>query len=428
MLIREITDKQFGQQITVEGWVYQLREHGKIAFYTLRDGSGYLQACLKKNVLGDDQFNNALAINREASVKVVGTLREDSRAPNGMELSVDEVEVINPSHPDIDKVVTHDSGPDVQLDYRHLVFRGKKSTILMQYRSNLMKYFREFFYSKGAVEITPPTIVSTVGEAGAELFHMDYYGNEAFLTQSSQFYLESAIFAHRNVFCIMPSYRAEKSRTRRHLAEYTHLEGEYAFMGFEELLDWMEEMMVYVIDQTIKNDQEVLETFEVDIKPLERPFARVTYKEAIELLKKLGHEIEEGEHISDKPERDLVDHFGRPTYLTHFPVEQKTFYHKIDPSNPEVSLSADLLVPGMGELIGSGERETNYENILKRMVAENMAQELIDQYNWYSDLRKYGSVPHSGFGLGIERFLVWLLNVHIRETVLFPRLLNRFTP
>ncbi len=419
-----------GDEIRVAGWVWQIRKQGKIVFIELFDGTTHktLQLTVKKNNLVSPDFVEVSSLYRGASIVAKGILKEDQRAKYGFEMAVTEVEIIHPSKEEYDQLVPPDAGPDVKLNKRHILIRGPKTSSILRIRAKVLQYSREFFTQRGAVEVTPPTIVEAQAEGGAELFEIQYFDRKAYLTQSSQLYLETAIFSLRDVFCVLPSYRAEKSRTRRHLTEYTHVEGEYAFMDFEGLLDYLEDYIIFVLTKLKENDQEILDLFERDLEIPKKPFPRVTYKEALKILEEKGIHIEYGEDISDAPERELVAHFEVPIILYEFPTHMKPFYHKINDKNPEVTNSADFIFPGLGEVIGSGERETDIESMLERMAKMDPPLNP-DEYYWYMDLRKYGSVPHSGFGLGLERFVQWILGLdHIREATLYPRLLNRASP
>ncbi len=423
-------DKHVGKEIVIAGWIWQIRKQGKLIFIEMFDGSTYktLQLTVKKNVLESPDFSDVAGLYRGASLFAKGELKEDKRAKYGFELLVKTIEILHPSAEEFDQLVPPDAGADTKLSKRHIVIRGPRTSSILRLRAKVLQYSREFFNSRGAVEVTPPTIVEAQAEGGAELFEIQYFNRKAYLTQSSQLYLETAIFSLRDVFCILPSYRAEKSRTRRHLTEYTHVEGEYAFMDFEGLLDYLEDYIIYVLKKVKENDKELLDLFGRNLEIPTKPFPRVTYKEALEILKEKGIEIEYGEDISDAPERTLVEHFGVPIILCHFPTKMKPFYHKINEKNPEVTNSADFIFPGLGEIIGSGERETDIESMLERMKSMDPPLNP-DDYYWYMDLRKYGSVPHSGFGLGLERFVQWILGLdHIREATLYPRMLNRISP
>ncbi len=416
--------------VELEGWVWQFRKQGKLAFVELFDGSTWkiVQVTLKKNKLPENKFDLIDEIYRGAALRIKGQLKADGRAPHGIEVLAEDMDVIHPSNEEFDQQVPQDAGVDVRLNKRHIVIRSPKTSAILKLRSHILKYTRDYFYSRGAEEVTPPTIVEAQAEGGAELFEIKYFDRKAYLTQSSQLYLEAAIFSLGNVFCILPSYRAEKSRTRRHLTEYTHIEGEYAFMDFEGLKEYLEDYIIYLMEQIKENDSDILELFGKTLEVPSKPFPRVSYKEAIEKLKELGHDIPYGTDISDAPERDLVNHYGVPIILEHFPTDMKPFYHKINEDDPSITNSADFIFPNLGEIIGCGERETDIDSMLDRMAKMDPPVNP-EEYYWYMDLRRYGSIPHSGFGLGLERFLVWILDLdHIRDATLFPRLMNRVSP
>ncbi len=422
--------ENFGREVCVEGWIWQKRTQGKLIFIEFFDGSTFktLQLTIKKNSLKSPHFDSLKNLYRGASLKATGKVKEDPRAKYNMEMSVVELEIFDTSTEDYDQLLPEGAGIETQLNKRHLVIRGPKTSAILRLRSHIVQYFREFFYSRNAEEVTPPTIVEAQAEGGSELFEIKYFKDKAYLTQSSQLYLETAIFSLRDVFCILPSFRAEKSRTRRHLTEYTHIEGEYAFMDFAGLKEYLEDLIIFVLNKVKQNDQEILDFFEIDLKVPQKPFPRVSYSEALEILQMKGITVKFGEDISDAPERELVNHFGVPIILEQFPVSMKPFYHKINLEKPEVTNSADFIFPNLGEVIGCGERETDLESMKDRM---NKMDPPVDQddYYWYLDLRRYGSVPHSGFGLGLERFVQWVLNLeHIRDTTLYPRTINRISP
>ena len=419
-------DQYLDQDVELKGWVYQKRVHGKIGFIELRDGTGFLQIVVREEVVGLESFQQFKAIYRESSVILQGTIKHQKRNKNLIEMIAHTLIVIHPSKPEIDQEVQADSSPDILLDKRHLVFRGERSSNILKCRSKIIGYFHDFMRSRNIYHVTPPTIVSTFCEGGSDLFKVDYFKKKAFLTQSSQLYLESAIFSLGNVYSILPSYRAEKSRTPRHIAEYTHLEVELSFAHFDDLLDFIEDMIIFVIKKARKEfDSHEVGTWELPAVP-EKPFIRMTYREAINWLNE--HDIVSGDDvdITALHERKITEALQRPIFLTHFPSTKKPFYHKRDPEDSTQTLSVDLLLPVLGEVVGGGERSIDLDNMLRLMKEEDAP---IEDYYWYTDLRKYGSVPHVGFGLGIERFVQWLLSLeHIRETVMFPRTFGRVTP
>ena len=422
---------RIGDQVKLRGWLHHVRRQGKLNFLVIRDPTGYIQSIVKPTS-GEAAFDVAQKLTRETAVIAEGVVKEDKRAPyNGLELQITAIEpVISYALPELEHEIRPDSGVQVLLDKRHLVLRGEQASQIMRFRDLITRSFREFFFLQEFVEVTPSTIVQTQVEGGSTLFAFDYFEQEAFLTQSSQLYLETVLPSLGNVFCVLPSFRAEKSRTRRHLTEYTHIEAEMPWFDFEDLLEFMEDMIIHVYKTAI--DIPILKSFNEDVTLPEKPFERVSYDKALELLKEYeikgetGKYLEYGDDITEGPERMLVDKIGKPTFLTHFPVGMKPFYMKINKDNPEVMNAADLLLPNVGEIIGASQREDDYDALLGRMKEEGLDP---TPYYWYLDQRKYGTVPHSGFGLGLERTIQALLDLdHIREACLYPRLINRATP
>ncbi|OLS25935.1 MAG: Asparagine--tRNA ligase [Candidatus Heimdallarchaeota archaeon LC_3] len=420
-------------EVSIRGWLQNIRKMGKKLFLDIRDGTGYIQGVISPQNYKGDNFDEVSGLFRESSVIVTGSLKQDKRAPFiGIELQATKVEIIGVSSPDIESEYRPDSNPDVLMDKRHLVIRGQGTSNILRFRSILTQAFRNFFFNRGSFEVHPPTLVQTQVEGGSTLFKFKYFDQIGYLTQSSQLYLETVIFALKDVFCVMPSYRAEKSRTRRHLTEYTHIEWEGAFIEFEDLLNLLENMVRFIVKETKEKAGDIIKERNPDFHLDDKPFIRITYSDAIkmlnekEIVKEDGSAYEYGDEITERPERQLVDALKHPVFLTKFPAEQKAFYMKRDSEDKDLTLSVDLLVPNVGEVIGGSVREDDLETLIKRFEAEGLDT---NPYYWYLDLRKYGSVPHSGFGLGLERCLVWILGLdHIRESCLFPRLQNRITP
>lgn len=420
-----------GDEAWVRGWLHHVRRQGKLIFLVIRDPTGFVQAVVKP-LIGEEKFKIAEKLTRETAVIAKGVIKEDKRAPyNNLELQLTTINpVISNASPELEYEIRPDSGPQVMLDKRHLVLRGEQASDIMRFRDQVTRSFREFFFSRDFIEVTPSTIVQTQVEGGSTLFSFKYFEKEAYLTQSSQLYLETVLPSLGNVFCVLPSFRAEKSRTRRHLTEYTHIEAEMPWFEFEDYLDFTEDMIIHIY--TKAKESPILSKFNQTLEIPSKPFERVSYEKTIELLREYGLKgetgkfLEYGNDITEGPERALVDRIGKPTFLTHFPTGMKPFYMKVNEKNPEIMNAADLLLPNVGEIIGGSQREDDLEVLLERMKEEGLDPK---PYYWYIDQRKYGTVPHSGFGLGLERTVQAMLNLdHIREACLYPRLINRATP
>ncbi|KAJ3252944.1 hypothetical protein HDU77_004851 [Chytriomyces hyalinus] len=431
--------KHRGSRIIVNGWVHNLRVQGKdMMFLVLRDGTGLMQ-CLMKGRLCHTY--DALTLTRESTVKVYGKLNEvpeGKKAPGGHELVVDYWEIIGKApagEENYENQFNEESNPEVLYNLRHLVIRENKASSILKMRSLVIKAFRSHFESKGVTEITPPLMVQTQVEGGATLFGFKYYGEDAYLTQSSQLYLETTLPSVGDSFCIAESFRAENSHTRRHLSQFSHCEAEYAFIDFDELLQNIEDMICGVVD-AVMNDPlgaQIMKELNPDFKPPSRPFKRMPYTDAIAWLnerniinEKTGKPFEFGEDIPESPERRMTDTINEPIFLCKFPVEIKSFYMKRCDDDRRLTDSVDVLMPGVGEIVGGSMRISDFQELMDAYKREGIDA---DPYYWFTDQRKYGTCEHGGFGLGVERFIAWLLNCYsVRETCWYPRFPGRCQP
>ncbi len=418
-----------GKEVSIRGWIHRKRTAGKMLFIVLRDASGVMQCAVKQDKVDANGWENAGKALIESSVEVKGIVKKDERAPGGYELEAAKFGVTNFSEifP-----ISKDQSTEFLLDVRHLWLRSQKLTNVMKARDFAQRYFRDFFQTQGFWEVTPPIITKSGCEGGSTLFELDYFGEKAYLTQSGQLYLEAFITALEKAYIFAPSFRAEPSRTVKHLTEYWHLEMEAAYYGNEENIKFQEEMVSYVCQKIAKGHPGLLQFFgrdPADLLAIKPPFDRLDYDDAIAFLQKKGIKKEWGDDFGAEDEQALTGHLKRPIFITGYPKKIKAFYMKLDPKNPEKVLCDDLLAPeGHGEIIGGSERIWELDELLRRMKEQDPPLDEKD-YKWYVDLRRYGSVPHSGFGLGMERFVKWILNLdHIRDAIPFPRVINRCYP
>ena len=414
--------KHLAKEISIKGWVYRKRESKDIIFIIVRDSSGIVQCIIKDD---HPDFEKAKDLTIESSLKVSGIAHEDKRSPTGYELKISKLE---PVHIAETFPITKDQSAELLLDLRHLWVRSQKLTSVFKIRSDVFGLIHEFFRSHGFYEIQSPSVVSSACEGGSSLFKLDYFGQKAYLTQSWQLYAEAIMFSLEKIYCIAPSFRAEKSRTRRHLAEYWHAEAEMAWFDHEENMKLQEELISYICQNLAKrraDDLKVLGRDPDDLLKIKPPFDRMTYDDAIKRLQKKGAKINHGDDLGADEERALTEDLKKPVFLVSFPKEMKAFYMKWDPKS-KFALGDDMLAPEGCEIICGSERETDNKKLIELIKKQGGKPE---DYSWYLDLRKYGSVPHAGFGLGIERLIMWLCKLdHIRDAIAFPRMINRVYP
>ena len=426
--------KSGDDRVRVFGWVHSIRRHGQIMFITLRDGTGYIQCVLEGKLT---QTTAALTINVEATAMIVGKVHDEARAPGGKELSADYWEMIGNAPNDFDSIVRKDANPDLLLDNRHLVLRTEKAAMIMQLRDHMTRIIRNHFFDHDCTEVFCPCIVQTQCEGGATLFSFDFYGEPAYLTQSSQLYLETCCPSMGDVFCIEPSFRAEKSKTPRHLCEFTHIEAEYPFIDFNELMSRIEDLVIAIVNGLLESPRfgDFIRKVTPELKPLKKPFKKITHKEALNFCREhnipkdpenLDDKWKDDDDIPELAERTLVDKIGEPVFMTKFPAHIKAFYMKKCPEDDTLTESCDLLVPGVGEIVGGSMRLECYEELMAAYLANDLDPK---PYYWYVDQRKYGHFPHGGFGLGTERLIRWICSLpHIRDSCLYPRMMKRATP
>ncbi|HUI24877.1 MAG TPA: asparagine--tRNA ligase [Candidatus Kryptonia bacterium] len=417
-----------GQEVTLCGWLYNKRSSGKLHFLQVRDGTGVLQCVVFKNDVSPEQFTLADHLTQESSLVVTGTIRADARAPLGFELSVRELQLVQRAqeYP----ITPKEHGVAFLLDHRHLWLRSARQHAILRVRSEIVRACRDYFDGKGFTLLDAPIFTPAACEGTSTLFETAYFDDKAYLTQSGQLYVEAGAMAFGKVYCFGPTFRAEKSKTRRHLTEFWMIEPEVAFMDLAGDMDLAEDFVVYVVQRTLANRSRELETLERDLAPLARaqkPFPRITYAEAIALLKSKNFPLEWGADLGGDEETALASAFDRPVMVHRYPAANKAFYMKGDPADSRVALCVDVLAPeGYGEIIGGGQREDDLGVLTRKIEQHGLPMEA---FSWYLDLRRYGSVPHAGFGMGIERVVAWMCGLHhVRETIPFPRMLERLRP
>ncbi|WP_084171040.1 asparagine--tRNA ligase [Desulfofalx alkaliphila] len=426
VLIKNLMN-HLGEEVVVNGWLYNKRGSGKIQFLIIRDGSGITQGVVTK-AERPELFEKAKEITQESSIQVTGVVQQNTKSPGGYELQLMNIEVVSMAEKYPISLKKH--GVDFLADRRHLWIRTPRQSAILRIRSEVEMAVREFFYQRDFIQADSPIITPAACEGTTTLFEIDYHGEKAYLSQSGQLYLEAAAMALGRVYCFGPTFRAEKSKTRRHLLEFWMIEAEAAFMDFEENLKLQEEMVYHIIQRVLERRKADLITLGRDITKLEAvklPFPRISYTEAVEILNKEGHQFTWGDDFGAPDETLISNKYDSPVFIHRFPTDIKAFYMKPDPQDGKVVLGADLLAPeGYGEIIGGGQRIDDIQLLEQRLEEHKLPREA---FEWYLDLRLYGSVPHSGFGLGLERTIAWICGLeHVRESIPFPRTLHRLYP
>ena len=426
--IKEIAEHA-GQSVTVRGWLHNRRSSGKIHFLTVRDGTGFIQAVMSKKTVDEEVFLQTGHLGQETAIEIDGQVRADSRAPGGYELDVSVLRLVGQTR---DYPITpKEHGVDFLLDRRHLWIRSERQQAILRTRHTVINAVRDFFNTRGFILADTPIFTPAACEGTTSLFTVPYFDHAtAYLTQSGQLYNEANAMALGRVYCFGPTFRAEKSKTRRHLTEFWMVEPEMAYASLEDAIVLAEALVTSVVARVLDERAHELEVLERDLGPLESvqaPFPRISYGEAIDLLMAAGRPVKFGDDFGGPDETLLAERFDRPVAVHRFPSAAKAFYMKPDPERPELSLSVDILAPeGYGEIIGGGQRLDDLDLLLQRIIDHDLPQEM---FEWYLDLRRYGNVPHSGFGMGIERVVAWLCGLeHVRETIPYPRMLYRLTP
>lgn len=420
--------KHADQEVKIKGWLYNKRSSGKLWFLQVRDGSGHIQAVAFKGDVSEEVFQRCEKVTQESAIIVTGKVSEDKRAPSGYELQMKDVQIVHlaEEYP----ISPKEHGSTFLLDHRHLWLRSSKQNAILRIRHEVIRACRDFFDSRGFVLIDAPIFTPNACEGTTTLFETEYFGSKAYLTQSGQLYMEAGAMAFGKVYCFGPTFRAEKSKTRRHLTEFWMIEPEVAYLDLDGDMDLAEDFIAYIVQSVLENRRAELELIERDIAPLEKvtkPFPRISYDAAVDILKKKNIEFEYGNDFGAPDETAISDEFDKPLLVHRYPAQLKAFYMKNDPEQPDKALCVDMLAPeGYGEIIGGGQREDDLETLEQKIIEHDLPKQA---FEWFLDLRRYGSVPHSGFGLGIERAVTWICGLdHLRETIPFPRLINRLNP
>ncbi len=417
-----------GGEVTVRGWLRSRRDKGKLHFLTIRDGTGDLQAVVSKSAVGEAQFELSSQLTQESSCVVTGALRQDSRAPGGYELDVMQIEIVQLAEPFPIQPKEHGTG--FLMEHRHLWLRSSRQHAILRVRHEIVRACRNFFDERGFVLVDAPIFTPNACEGTTTLFQTQYFDETAYLTQSGQLYSEATAAALGKVYCFGPTFRAEKSKTRRHLMEFWMVEPEVAFAELSDMMTLAEEFLTSIVERVLTDRMAELRILERNIAPLEKvkaPFPRITYEEGVSLLQKKGNPTAVGDDFGGDEETVISKEFDRPVIVHRYPATLKAFYMQNDPLRPDLALCMDVLAPeGYGEIIGGGQRIHEYDKLRSRIGEHHLPE---DAFRWYLDLRRYGSVPHAGFGMGIERAVAWICGLeHVRETIPFPRMLYRLYP
>lgn len=424
----ENISKHVGEKVTLRGWVYNKRSSGKVRFLMIRDGTGIIQGVISSPDKDDPLFQKFDYLTQESSLIVDGKVREEKRAPGGYEIDIENIEIVSISedYP----IAPKEHGVAFLMENRHLWIRSLKQNAILRIRANIIRSIREFFDSRGFVLFDAPILTPSACEGTTTLFETQYFDEKAYLTQSGQLYAEAGAMALGKVYTFGPTFRAEKSKTRRHLMEFWMIEPEIAFAELKDIVELAEDLLVFIVSSVLEKNRKELEVIGRDTKPLEnakKPFPKITYTKAIEILKEKGINTEWGSELGGDEETIISESFDRPVIITHYPAKIKAFYMQPDPENPELALCMDMIAPeGYGEIIGGSQRIHDLNLLLKRIEEAGLPKE---PYEWYIDLRRYGTVPHSGFGLGLERTVAWICKLsHVRESIPFPRMLYKIYP